>query len=39
MKGWLQEQVPYLARRLTGNEQMPQVSGNDTDVLVELVRK
>ncbi len=38
MKEYLAENVPYMARRLTGNEQVPQTMGNDTDVLVKLVR-
>jgi hypothetical protein len=39
MKAYLGEQVPYMARRLTGNEQTPQVSGNDTEVLAVIVKK
>jgi hypothetical protein len=31
MKAYLSDQVPYMARRLTGNEQQPQFIGNDTD--------
>jgi hypothetical protein len=36
MKVYLGEQVPYMARRLTGNEQTPQVSGNDHELLAVL---
>ncbi len=36
MRGYLAEQVPYMARRLTGNEQTPQISGNDADLLAVL---
>lgn len=38
IKVYLGEQVPYMARRLTGNEQTPQVSGNDADLLAVLVK-
>jgi len=38
MKAYLGEQVPYMARRLTGNEQTPQVSGNDSELLAVLVK-
>jgi Skp family chaperone for outer membrane proteins len=34
LKMFLVENIPYMARRLTGNEQIPQVTGNDADVLV-----
>lgn len=34
MKVWLNDQVPYMARRLTGNEQQPVLMGNDNDPLV-----
>ncbi len=36
MRGYLSEQVPYMARRLTGNEQIPQISGNDAELLAVL---
>lgn len=38
MKAYLNEQVPYMARRLTGNEQQPFMQGNDADPLVRLRR-
>lgn len=34
MKVWLNDQVPYMARRLTGNEQQPVMLGKDDDKLV-----
>lgn len=34
MKAWLNDQVPYMARRLTGNEQQPVMLGKDSDELV-----
>jgi len=34
MKAWLNDQVPYMARRLKGNEQQPIMLGNDNDTLV-----
>jgi hypothetical protein len=36
MRSYLEENVPYMARRLRGVEQMPVVQGNASDVLVEL---
>ncbi len=36
MKAYLNEQVPYMARRLNGNEQQPLLQGNDTELLVRL---
>lgn len=36
MKAWLNDQVPYMARRLTGNEQQPVLLGRDSDELVVL---
>lgn len=36
MRSYLNEHVPYMARRLTGNEQTPQVNGSDAAVLAEL---
>lgn len=38
MQTCLKEQVPYMARRLSGNEQSPVVSGNAGDVIA-LLRK
>lgn len=38
MKAWLNDQVPYMARRLKGNEQQPVVMGKDSDDLVVLIR-
>lgn len=38
MKTWLNDQVPYMARRLTGNEQQPMMLGKDEDELVVLMR-
>ena len=38
MKAWLNDQVPYMARRLTGNEQQPVMLGKDQDELVVLTR-
>lgn len=34
MKAWLNDQVPYMARRITGNQQQPVMLGNDEDTLV-----
>ncbi|MGB4600241.1 MAG: caspase family protein [Trichlorobacter sp.] len=34
MRAWLNDQVPYMARRLTGNEQQPVIIGKDEDELV-----
>lgn len=39
MRAYLAEQVPYMARRLTGNEQTPQIRGNDADLLAVLEAK
>ena len=36
MKVWLNDQVPYMARRLTGNEQQPVILGKDGDELVVI---
>jgi hypothetical protein len=36
MDRYLKEQVPYMARRLTGNEQNPVVTGNVDEVIVVL---
>jgi len=36
LKAYLKENVPYMARRLTGTEQQPVISGNDNDVIVAL---
>ncbi len=36
MKAWLNDQVPYMARRLTGNEQQPVLIGKDEDELMLL---
>ena len=36
MKVYLTEHVPYMARRLRGNEQEPVIMGNDSDVMVVL---
>ena len=38
MRKYLQENVPYMARRLTGNEQQPLVTGNDDEVLAVVKR-
>jgi hypothetical protein len=38
MKKYLKENVPYMARRITGAEQHPVISGNDKDILVTLVK-
>lgn len=38
MKIWLNEQVPYMARRITGNQQQPVMMGKDGDELVNLTR-
>ena len=37
MKAWLNDQVPYMARRITGNQQQPVIIGTDGDALVEVV--
>lgn len=36
MRTYLDEHVPYMARRLTGNEQQPVIMGKDEDVIVVL---
>jgi len=36
MDQYLKETVPYMARRLTGNEQSPVVTGNASDVIAVL---
>ena len=36
MDNYLKENVPYMARKLTGNEQSPVVTGNAADVIVVL---
>ena len=36
MKTYLNAQVPYMARRLTGSEQQPVMLGKDGDELVVL---
>jgi hypothetical protein len=36
MDHYLKEQVPYMGRRLTGNEQSPVVTGNVSDVIAVL---
>jgi len=38
MKAWLNDQVPYMARRITGNQQQPVMMGMDGDELVNLTR-
>jgi len=38
IKAWLNDQVPYMARRITGNQQQPVIMGNDEDELVVLVK-
>ncbi len=38
MKAYLNDQVPYMARRLTGNEQQPVLLGTDGDDLVVLTK-
>ena len=38
MDNYLKEQVPYMARRLTGTEQQPVVTGNPADVIAVLKR-
>lgn len=38
MKKYLKENVPYMARRLTGSEQNPVFSGDDRENLVTLVK-
>ncbi|HBL54251.1 MAG TPA: hypothetical protein DDZ34_09715, partial [Syntrophaceae bacterium] len=36
MDAYVKENVPYMARRLTGNEQNPVVTGNAADVIATL---
>jgi hypothetical protein len=36
MDSYLKEQVPYMARRLTGNEQNPVVTGDASDVIAVM---
>jgi len=36
MKAYLGENVPYMARRLSGVEQNPVITGSDNEVLVRL---
>jgi hypothetical protein len=36
LKDYLKENVPYMARNLSGMEQQPVISGNDSDVIVTL---
>lgn len=36
MEGYLKEHVPYMARRLTGTEQHPVITGNPADVIAVL---
>lgn len=38
MKGYLDDEVPYMARRLTGNEQTPVIMGRESDALLEVAR-
>lgn len=38
MKEYLKENVPYMARRLSGMEQTPVVTGNDQEVIIQLKR-
>ena len=38
MQAYLKENVPYMARRLTGTEQQPVVTGNTEDVIAVLKR-
>jgi len=38
MKIYLNEHVPYMARRLTGNEQQPVILGKDGDDLVVIIQ-
>jgi len=38
MQAYLKENVPYMARRLTGNEQQPVITGNTADVIAVLKR-
>jgi len=36
MESYLKEHVPYMARRLTGNEQQPVITGNQADIIAVL---
>ena len=36
MDNYLKENVPYMARKLTGNEQNPVVTGNASDVIAVM---
>jgi uncharacterized caspase-like protein len=36
LRDYLKEHVPYMSRRLTGNEQLPVIMGRDDDVVVVL---
>lgn len=38
MRTYLGDEVPYMARRLTGNEQTPVIMGKDSDDLIEFPR-
>jgi hypothetical protein len=38
MREYLKENVPYTARRLSGTEQTPVITGSDQEVIVELKR-
>lgn len=39
LREYLNENVTYMARKLRGNEQTPQITGRDSDILVKLKRK
>lgn len=36
INAWLNDQVPYIARRLTGNDQQPVRLGKDIDVTLHV---
>jgi hypothetical protein len=36
MRKYLQDNVPYMARRITGNEQQPVVTGGDDELLAAI---
>jgi hypothetical protein len=38
MREYLKEHVPYMARRLSGIEQTPVITGNDQEVIMQLKR-
>lgn len=38
LKKYLKEKVPYMARRLTGAEQNPVISGDDKEAIVTIVK-